>query len=118
MALIDTITAHLKGRGRKQIDVPEWGNGNGPLTIYWTPLTIEEQAKIYDATQKSSLAGLAKAVIIKAEDESGEKLFKPEDYPKLRKAADGKIVARVANAILDVPDAADLEKNLEAIRPY
>lgn len=114
MAIIDQAKNHFKGRGRKKIEVPEWGNGDGPCVLFYSPLTLEEQAKIYRATEKSSLAGLAKALVIKCENEKGEKVFKPEDYYALIKGADAKVVARVANTILDVPDSKEMEKNLEA----
>jgi hypothetical protein len=116
MSVIDRIKAKHKAAGRKSKEIPEWGDDAGPLVVYWTPLTIEEQGVIYRATQKSGLAGLARALVLKCEDDAGNKIFDEEDYIALRKAADGKTVAEVANAILDVESVKDMEKNLEAIR--
>lgn len=116
MAAIDRIKAKYKAAGRKSMAVPEWGDESGPLVVYWTPLTIEEQAAVYRATQKSGLAGLARALVLKCENEDGEKIFTEEDYFTLRKAADGKTVAEVANAILGVESVKEMEKNSEAIR--
>ena len=116
MSVIDRIKAKHKAAGRKSMEVQEWGDDSGPLVVYWTPLTIEEQGIIYNATQKSGLAGLARALVLKCENEAGEKIFTEEDYYPLRKAADGKTVAEVANAILGVASVKDMEKNLKAIR--
>ena len=116
MSAIDRIKERYKAAGRKSKEIPEWGDDSGPLVVYWTPLTIEEQGVVYRATQKSGLAGLARALVLKCEDEAGNKLFGEEDYIALRKAADGKTVADVANAILGVESVAAMEKNLEVIR--
>jgi hypothetical protein len=116
MAVIDRIKEKHKAAGRKNLSIPEWGDESGPLVVYWTPMTIEEQGAIYRATQKSGLAGLARTLVIKCEDESGEKIFSEEDYMTLRKKADGKLVAQVANTILGVESVADMEKKLNAIR--
>lgn len=118
MTAIDKVKSHYKNaaRDRKDKAVPEWGDESGPMVVYWTPLTLDEQAAIYRATKKSGLSGLAKALVLKCEDQDGNKIFSPEDYLTLRKQADGKVVADIANAILGAKTVEDMEKNSQAIR--
>lgn len=54
---------------------------------------------------------LADVIVMKAQNEKGEKLFTIEHKPTLLNKADSNIVARVANAILaaDSPDVAELK---------
>ena len=65
--------------------------------------------------QKDNAQGLAKVLILKAEDEDGAKLFNKEDLFEIVKAIDGKVASRVANLILQTESDDDAEKKSEAI---
>ncbi len=111
MKAIESISAHFQkfvGAGRAFIDVPEWGDESGkPLRIFWKPMTIRERKKIMGAKNEE-----AEAVFLKAEDESGARLFtEPAEFETLASGADGAIVARVANAMVASPSVRELEKN-------
>ena len=112
MDLIERIKAHYDGLGRKRIEVPEWGDEHGPLVIYARPMTLREKNRIFGRAEKgASLEALADLVILKAEDEEGRKLFRPEDRLALITHAEADVIARVAAEISAVDSVEDHEKN-------
>ena len=41
MSAIDRAKAHFKSLQIKAIEVPEWGDENGPLIVYVEPFTLK-----------------------------------------------------------------------------
>lgn len=103
-SILDRAKAHYADQPRREIKVPEWGDHDGPAVITWSPLTVRDRERIYAADEKGRApAGgivILRAVIIKACDASGNKLFDGMAEHDLRHAVDGEIVGRIANAIL------------------
>lgn len=81
--------------------MPEWG-----ATVYFDPLTIAERDKLRASASNEYAVD---AVILKAQDEGGSKLFSKADKPMLMNAASGAVIARIAGRILSA-DAMDVEK--------
>ena len=106
MDAIDLVREHFTALGTRKIEVPEW-----KLTIYATPVTLAEKNRLYRKSKESDMELLADVIVMKAQNEKGEKLFTIEHKPTLLNKADSNIVARVANAILaaDSPDVAELK---------
>ena len=106
MDAIDLVREHFASLGTRKIEVPEW-----KLTIYATPVTLSEKNRLYRKSKESDMELLADVIVMKAQNEKGEKLFTIEHKPTLLNKADSNIVARVANAILaaDSPDVAELK---------
>jgi len=108
---IQRATEHYKSKPLKRIEIPEWGDEEGPLIAYSTPFTLKDQGRLQYITEKQSQADvLAELLIMKLMDEDGEKLFTIEDKNSLRNDVDANVVARVANSIMST-DEALLEKN-------
>lgn len=106
MDAIDLVREHFASLGTRKIEVPEW-----KLTIYATPVTLSEKNRLYRKSKENDMELLADVIVMKAQNEKGEKLFTIEHKPTLLNKADSNIVARVANAILaaDSPDVAELK---------
>lgn len=110
-SIIGRAVDHYKSKPLKRIEVPEWGDDEGPLVIFAEPFTLRDQAKIATITKNQPESEvLAELLIMKCIDESGNKLFSIEDKPALRTQVDAQVVARVATQIMGV-DQEGLEKN-------
>ncbi|SHE68098.1 hypothetical protein SAMN02745157_0699 [Kaistia soli DSM 19436] len=111
MNIIDRVQRHYDDLGRKSIDVPEWGEDNTPLKIYWTPLTALQHRKIVTGEDGRTAKLLVSVLIMKAEDGDGRRIFKEEDRGVLMSKVDLHVITRVANAILAERTIEELEKN-------
>jgi len=97
MAVIDRIKAHFAGLKPEFIEVPEWGDENGPLVIYARRRSLEITSAIGNAMDKGSGHGIVETLIQLAVDQDGNKLFKPADRLELMKCAEKDVAQRVAN---------------------
>ena len=95
---------------RKKIDVPEW-----ETTIYAKPLTLAEKRKLYrnlGAKSEDISSMMVEALILKAEDKDGKKVFTPDDRDRLMNKVDPDVVAAVATEILYFKDSYGSEKKI------
>lgn len=98
---------------RTEVSVAEWGQDGEPLVLYATPLLAGEfsrlQKKHKDFINNPSVDGLVDLIIMKAQDNQGEKVFDIGDRPILLRQPIG-IVTTVATSLmgnlLDVDEAA------------
>ncbi len=104
--IADRIRQHFEALGTREIPVPEWG-----ISIYATPVTVAERAKIYAGEKKSDQDFLVQILLTKARDRDGRPLFTLEDKAVLMQKADSAVLIRVASAIMnaDSPPAAELK---------
>lgn len=105
--------AELRSGNRKQIHVPEWAE-EVPV-IYVRPLTAGDvdriQKKHKDFINNPTIAGMVDLVILKSEDEQGDKLFSLEDRAFLM-GEPLSVISQVAEQMFsDVVSAEDAEKN-------
>ena len=112
VSVVDRITAHYESQGLKQINVPEWGDEDGPLVIFFAPFTIKDQGRIDFATRnsESTLDAIIEVLVQKALDEDGAKMFNAGDKRVLRDRADAEVVSRICNQIMG-SSTETLEKN-------
>jgi len=89
MGAIDKAIAHFKDKGQQVINVLEWD-----LDVYFTPFTIGEKETL---TKHDGMEFYLRALILKAEDEQGEKIFTLADRKKLKDHVDGSVVQRIVN---------------------
>lgn len=103
-AVLARAKAHYQGLERKRILVPEWGEGGKPLVVTATALNIAERRRIYRADasgrEPDSATVVVRAVLLKACDEKGARLFDDMDEHALTHEADSMVVARIAREIL------------------
>ena len=116
MSVIERATANFRDKlsGELQfVEVPEWGEPDNPLKIYFKPaLNFKAQGKILALfKQDKDEEAVCQSLIIKALDKDGKHLFKQTDMPNLLHDVDPQIVTRILgemNSQLD--DAETLKK--------
>ena len=95
---------------RKTIEVPEWDT-----TIYAKPLTLAEKRKLYrnlGAKSEDISSMMVDALIMKAEDKDGKKVFTPDDRDRLMNKVDPDVVSAIATEILYFKVAFSVEKKI------
>ena len=98
---------HFRERQEERFEavVPEWGDGDEPLVLYATPMTMAERRKIQNINRTASgridtFGVTCDIVITKAEDVHGKKVFTRKDKPWFLNKIDPKVTARVADELL------------------
>ena len=107
---IDRAVAHFSAQEVRTIEVPEWGDDDGPLLIYVEPFTLREQGRLHKASNGGDATVLADVLIMKCMDAEGNKMFDLGDKRALQTKVDAGVLARVATDIMAV-DPEELEKN-------
>ena len=110
MSVIDRVKEHFESKGIKKIEVAEWGEEGKPLVIYCNPFTLAEKRNLFKGARTDDLAVLVDAIVLKAKDEEGNKLFKLDDKKVLMNSADPEVIARVSTEMLNTVSLEDAEK--------
>jgi|TARA_R100000081_G_C4734569_1_gene125343 hypothetical protein len=100
MSVIDKAKEHFSNQEITKIEVPEWGDENGPLYIYSKPLSLGEASKLYKLSQEDDLTMMAYVLIYKALDSEGNKLFNIGNKNDLLNNVDREVLMRVAQLIM------------------
>ena len=115
-SVIEKATANFREKlsGELQfVEVPEWGEPDNPLKIYYKPaLNFKAQGKILALfKQDKDEEAVCQSLIIKALDKDGKHIFKQTDMPNLLHDVDPEIVNRIlAEMSQDSLDAEELKK--------
>jgi hypothetical protein len=110
MSILEQAEAHFDGIGRRSISVPEWGKEGKPAVITWMPMTVLQQRAVL-AGKDPGPELKVDVLILKAQDENGNKLFSEMDKHRLMTKVDPAVVDRIATAILKAPNVDETEKN-------
>jgi hypothetical protein len=110
MGAIDNVVAHFDAQEVNSFEVPEWGTEGKPLVIYSKPLTLYESKKLYRMSNDNDLEVMVYAIITKALDADGEKIFSLADKENLMNRADVTVVANVAGKILGAMSPSQAEE--------
>jgi len=110
MSVIDRVKEHFESQGVKKIEVAEWGEEGQPLVIYSKPFTMAEKRNLFKGAKNDDLGVLVDAIMLKARDKDGNKIFKLDDKQVLLNNADPEVIARVATEILNTNTLEDAEK--------
>lgn len=103
MSALENAINHFNSLGTQKIEVPEWGDENGPLIIYADPCTLADKGKIKVRAERDEIDGLIYVLILKAKDAQGEPLFTLEDKHALKTKVDPDILSAVATKIMRAP---------------
>lgn len=97
-----------KQRALHSVEVPEWG-----LVVYWGPLTLAENERILSAYDKSTAAGAAETLVVRARDANGERIFPGVERDTLMTKVDAAVVARIVTAmrLAEAPSVDDQKKD-------
>lgn len=112
MSIIERAKAHFKSLQVKSIEVPEWGDENGPAILYVEPFTLKDKAKLQAVSRSSGseVDALVELIVLKSLDKEGNKVFGIEDKHALRNSIDATVLERISTEIMRV-DAGAIEKN-------
>ena len=110
MTVIDRVKAQFEALGIKKIEVAEWGEEGKPLIIYCTPFTLGEKRGLFKNAKNEDLGVLVDAIVLKAKDSDGNKIFKLDDKLTLLNNADANVIARVSTEMLNGVSYEDAEK--------
>ena len=117
MSIIDGAKAHFRERlsgGLQSIEVPEWDVDGKPAVIYYKPsLNFSQQEKILKLSDEGKKAeAIVQALIERALDEDGNRIFKQANRLELMKQVDPEIISRLVNDMSgDEDNLDDIEKN-------
>lgn len=107
--LIDRVRAHFDAKEEKIIEVPEWGDGDHPLFIHATPLTLAQKNRLYKMAKDDDLGLMVEVLIMKAKDAQGNNLFSRADKPDLMRSCDPDVLMRIANSIMGSDEDSSFE---------
>tara|TARA_R110000772_G_scaffold94907_1_gene193129 strand:+ start:1061 stop:1396 length:336 start_codon:yes stop_codon:yes gene_type:complete len=110
MSVIDRVKEHFESQGVKKIEVAEWGEEGQPLVIYCSPFTLAEKRNLFKGARNDDLGVLVDAIMLKAKDKDGNKIFKLDDKHSLLNKADPDIIARVSTEMLNSASLEEAEK--------
>lgn len=115
-AIIEAARAHFKAQldssDLSYVEVPEWGTPSDPLKIYYKPMNLEQQNRIYKFVAANSLESLAQTLIERSLDEDGKKLFAPAHKVYFMKEVDPKVIERIVMEMAgDEISDEEIEKN-------
>ena len=110
MNVIDRVKEHFEQQGVKKIEVAEWGEEGKPLIIYTSPFTLGEKRNLFKGAKNDDLGVLVDAIVLKAKDGEGNKIFKLDDKQTLLNNADANVIARVSTEMLSGVSYEEAEK--------
>lgn len=111
MSVLDKAVAHYQSLDRIELHVEEWDT-----TIYSSKMTVGETAQIQKRATRNGVTDeilmVIYAIIIKAEDVNGEKIFDmtQSTINKLQNEVDRDVILKIAGALMQNPDLDDLKK--------
>ena len=122
MDILSNATKHWRDRLEGEfveIEVPEWGDENGPARLYFSPANVAQRARIQRALDdKGAYAAFVETIITRAKNSNGTKAFVPNNQTRdiFNKELDPdvitRIVAKVNQAFADDEiSVEDAEKN-------
>jgi hypothetical protein len=114
MSIAKRIAAKRADQEREVVEVPEWGEEDNPLRLYFSPITARDMEKIQrkhpNFLTSVSLGAMVEVLILKCEDEKGDPAFTLEDKPILMGETIG-VISKVFGAVFGGKTEEDHEKN-------
>lgn len=108
----------MDNRPRGKVVVPEWKVDGEPAVIYFRAMTFDEKCEIRNYRSDEGADAFkyqtVRAVILKAEDADGKRLFTYDHERVFLNSAFGAVM-RIAAAIAEGPTVEQAEKNSAAI---
>ena len=110
MNVIDRVKSQFEALGIKKIEVAEWGEEGKPLIIYCSPFTLGEKRNLFKGAKNDDLGVLVDAIVLKAKDSEGNKIFKLDDKLTLLNNADANVITSLATQMLSGNSYEESEK--------
>jgi hypothetical protein len=115
--ILESAKSHFReklGGGLKSIEVPEWSVDGKPAMVYYKPsLNFLQQEKILALSDQNKKAeAIVEALIQRALDADGNKLFKSVNRQELMRMVDPDVISRIVGEMSgDETDGDEAEKN-------
>lgn len=110
MDILANARGHFDKMRNQKIEVPEWGDDEGPAIMYFDPLSLAQRQSLQRQSKGNEARMLALCVILFAKNSDGKRYF--ENNADTNKAFDNDldpaVVARVAGAMIQVSGEEDL----------
>ena len=99
----------------KRVEVEQWGDENGPLVLFVTPLSCGDFNKIQrkhpNFLNDMKIEALVDIIILKALDANGEKAFDVADKPVLMRQPVGVVTAVAGDLMGEISQVDDVKKD-------
>jgi hypothetical protein len=100
----------------REVVVPEWGDDSGAFKLYSRPITCYDlnvlQKKHPNFLTNTTIAAMVDLIIMKAEDEAGDKLFTAADDKIELMGEQTDVISEIANQMFaEIESEEDLAKN-------
>lgn len=99
----------------REVEVPQWGDDSGAFKLYCKPITCYDlnllQKKHPDFLTNTTIAAMVDLIIMKAEDQSGEKLFGAADDKMELMGEQTDVISDIANQMF-----AEIESQEDAVK--
>ena len=101
MNILDRVVAHYDAKEVIKVEIPEWPDEAGnPTVLFSQPWSLEDRKRLARASNEDETEFLIRILILKLEDENGDKVFDLSHKPTLLKKADPSVVARITGEIM------------------
>ncbi len=100
----------------REVEVPAWGDDSGAFKLYCRPITCNDlnrlQKKHPNFLNNTTIAAMVDLIIMKAEDQSGERLFTAADDRIELMGEQTDVISEIASQMFaDIESEEDLVKN-------
>lgn len=100
----------------REVEVPEWGDESGAFKLYCRPISCYDlnvlQKKHPNFLTNTTITAMIDLIIMKAEDQSGDRLFTASDDKVEMMGMETDIISEIANQMFaDIESEEDLVKN-------
>jgi hypothetical protein len=100
----------------REVVVPEWGDDSGAFVLYCRPITCNDmnqlQKKHPNFLNNTTIAAMVDLIIMKAEDQSGDRLFTAADDKIELMGEQTDVISEIANQMFaEIESEEDLAKN-------
>lgn len=114
MSIAKRIAAKRAEQERSFAEIEEWGEADQPLRLYFGSVTARDiekvQRKYKNFMTDTSMAAMVEMIILKCEDEGGDKAFTLEDKPILMGEPVG-LIANLFGNVFSADSVEEYEKN-------
>lgn len=96
--ILDKAMSHFRDRlseDMEYVSVPEWGDKDNPLLIYYKPMTLKQQDAIFKHVRAGSLKSLVETLLQRSLDEDGKRLFKTVHMTEFMRKVDPDVIERI-----------------------
>lgn len=95
--ILEALKAEFEADERKEIEIPEIG-----MTIYSKPFTIGDRKKLSKQAGDDTYEFVVRALILKAEDKEGNKIFDLSDKIHIMHKVRPSIIERIVTEMGDI----------------